>query len=562
VRLRRRPLPDLSALRRRFKAVVLLSVVVGIVTGLIVAGVHELIVELTWGHLAGRGDWWIALLPVAGLLGSTAIILRTRDRSTETTEDYIRVFHDPRARVRLRSVPLRLAASLSTIGLGGSMGLEGPSIFAGSAVGDAIERRFIRFIGDDDRKVLLVAGAAAGIAAIFKAPVTGIVFALEVPYRDDLARRALIPAMIAAASSYVVFVSLLGTTPLFGVAAAPLRLVDLWGSLLVGVACGLAARVFIVTYRTAARAMRKVSVWARALIGASITALSGVASIAAFHRPFALGPGYEPILRAARGQIGPWLLLALLGMKIVATTSTATGNGVGGLFFPSVLMGATVGGIVGHVVPGPASLFAVVGIAAFLGGSYKVPLAGVAFVAEATGAPGYIIPGLIAAALAYLASGRSSLSHRQRFRRVVDIDTRLDVIVADVMAREWVEVPAQATVQEFATQYVVRAKSRVMPIVEDGRYAGMLSLSAIAEVSPERWNAVRVGEVMRRDAPTLTMGQSLRDALSVMRGAGLERAAVVNRDGGIVGMLQSSDILQLEQILDTVSEERGRGLEP
>jgi CIC family chloride channel protein len=80
-------------------------------------------------------------------------------------------------------------------------------------------------------------------------------------------------------------------------------------------------------------------------------------------------------------------------------------------------MGASIGGAVGHAIPGPASLFAVAGIAAFLAGSYKVPLAGVTFVAEATGAPGYIIPGLIAAAVGYLASGSSSLSHRQRYRR-------------------------------------------------------------------------------------------------------------------------------------------------
>jgi H+/Cl- antiporter ClcA len=142
----------------------------------------------------------------------------------------------------------------------------------------------------------------------------------------------------------------------------------------------------------------------------------GLIAIGIFHRPLPLGPGYVGIGLAARGQLGVGMLVALLAMKMVATPTTTGGNGVGGLFFPAVMMGAAAGGALGHVVPGPASLFAVVGMAAFLGGAYKVPLAGVAFVAEATGAPGYIIPGLLAAALGYLFSGPDSLSGHQRAR--------------------------------------------------------------------------------------------------------------------------------------------------
>ena len=88
------------------------------------------------------------------------------------------------------------------------MGYEGPSIYLGAAVGSVLQRRFSRLFSRDDAKVLLVAGAAAGVAAIFKAPLTGMVFALEVPYQEDFARRMLLPAGIAAAVSYVVFVAI------------------------------------------------------------------------------------------------------------------------------------------------------------------------------------------------------------------------------------------------------------------------------------------------------------------------------------------------------------------
>jgi CIC family chloride channel protein len=408
----------ITGVRRQLQLVIGLSAVVGVATGLTIAGVNWLIVDLLWNHL-DRNAWWVVLLPAAGLVGATALIAVTRERSVDTTEEYIRVFHNPAGHIRLGAVPFRLVASVLTIGLGGSMGLEGPSIYAGAAIGDAVERGR-RLVHDEDRKVLLIAGAAAGIAAIFKAPITGIVFALEVPYKDDLARHALIPAIFASASSYLVFVSIAGTTPLFPISGAPLRLADLAGSVVVGIGCGLGARLFVALHGTASRLAHRLRFPLRALAGGASLALVGFACLLLFHRPLALGPGYDAILLASRGRLPVDLLIALCAMKMVATAATSVGNGVGGLFFPSVLMGATLGSALGRIVTGPPSLFAVVGIAAFLSGSYNVPLAGVAFVAEATGAPGYIVPGLFAAALAYLASGSRSLSHRQRSRLVDD----------------------------------------------------------------------------------------------------------------------------------------------
>jgi CIC family chloride channel protein len=401
--------------RRELRVVIVLSVIVGILTGLAVAAVHAVIVDGIWNHL-DRDIGWVVLLPLAGLSASTFVLARTRERSTDTTEEYVHVFHEPGGRVRLASVPWRLLASVCTIGLGGSMGLEGPSIYVGASIGDAIERRASRLLMDDDRKVLLIAGAAAGIAAIFKAPVTGVVFALEVPYKDDLARHALIPSIFAASSAYAVFVAIAGTKPLFPITGTPLGLRDLAGAIFVGLGCGIGARLFVRMLDVAGTTTRRLPVFVRPLLGGVCLAVIGALSLALFHAPYALGPGYDAIFASARGRLAVDLMLALFALKLAATIVTATSNGVGGLFFPSVLMGATLGGVLGHVVSGPPSLFAVIGIAAFLSGSYNVPLAGVVFVAEATGAPGYIVPGLIAAALAYIVGGAHSLSHGQRAR--------------------------------------------------------------------------------------------------------------------------------------------------
>ena len=553
--------PGRLARLKRLRVWIGLSAAVGAVTGLGVTVLHLVIQEIAWRPLSLRSDWWIAVLPIGGLLASSFLVARTRDRSTETTEEFVRVYHDTRAHIRAESGPFRLLASVATIALGGSMGLEGPSIYLGSLVGDLTERLFPRGFDREDAKVMLVAGAAAGISAIFKAPVTGIVFALEVPYRDDLARHALIPAMFASVSSYMVFAGIVGTAPFFPVQAATLRFSDLLGSLLVGVGCGLGARVFIRAYRAGGRLGRRLSFWRRPLVAGAVVGVVGAVALAVYHQPLPLGPGYNGILSAATGKIGPFLLLLLFAMKIVTTSATAAGNGVGGLFFPSVMMGAAIGGALGHVVPGPPSLFAVVGMAAFLGGAYKVPLAGVAFVAETTGAPGYIIPGLLAAALGYLVAGQGSISIRQRFRRRTDLETRLQVTVAEAMNREWTEVPPTASIRDFASRYAPAAKAKTLPVAEAGQYLGMISLDWLFDLPAERWEETTVHDRMHTDGAVAVAEWPLNQALRLMRQEGADYLPVL-RDGRIVGMIATSDILQLEEIVDTLSQQEGRGLEP
>src|SRR4029079_10921582 len=125
---------------------------------------------------------------------------------------------------------------VATLGFGGAMGLEGPSLYLGASIGSFLQRRFRWMTGGASARILLVAGAAAGVAAIFKAPATGAVFALEVPYQDDLARRMLLPALVSAASGYLVFVAINGTSPLFPIEGSiSISYRDLVGAAIVGV---------------------------------------------------------------------------------------------------------------------------------------------------------------------------------------------------------------------------------------------------------------------------------------------------------------------------------------
>lgn len=158
---------------------------VGAIVGLVVAGFEGVAAGVAFDRILGLPLAVQAGAPAAGL-ALTAVILRFGGPSAtaSTSDDYIRGFHDSRGgRLQLRDLPVKLLASAATLGSGVPLGYEGPAIYAGASVGSAVQRRLARLFSAEQAKVLMVAGAAAGVSAVFKAPVTGLVFALEVPFQ-------------------------------------------------------------------------------------------------------------------------------------------------------------------------------------------------------------------------------------------------------------------------------------------------------------------------------------------------------------------------------------------
>lgn len=207
---------EFRALFVRTRHFVLGAALTGAVTGFAVAGFERLTVNVVFDDVVSKLPVvLLALAPFVGLAVAT-VWLRGPGRGLDraTADAYLDAFHDDR-RLSVRDLVNKLVAAVATLGSGGAMGLEGPSIYLGASLGAVAQRRFVRFFGGADRNLLLVAGAAAGIAAIFKAPATGAIFAIEVPYQDDLARRMLLPALVAAASGYLALVAVNGTAPLF-----------------------------------------------------------------------------------------------------------------------------------------------------------------------------------------------------------------------------------------------------------------------------------------------------------------------------------------------------------
>jgi chloride channel protein, CIC family len=547
-------LRELVHLARR---VVLAAAVTGVVVGGVV-GVFDRVVD---GEALRRVlDAPIELqivLPFAGLVCS-AVALRWigAGASPATTDEYLKAFHGREARFDARAFLGRMAASAATLGSGGSLGFEGPSVYFGASIGHAMGTRVRGFLARDDIRLLLVAGAAAGVGAIFKAPATGAVFALEVPFRNELARRSLLPALVGAAAGYLTFVAINGTTPLFPVEGAALvsgR--DLAGAALVGVACGGGARVFGWVIR---RAKAIADQLPRPMVVPAAGVILGVlvvVSHAAFDgEAFSMGTGYAAVGWVFEADRALWLLVLLGSVRVLATAATVAGSGTGGLFIPLVVQGAVTGQAIGVLVGSPnPSLYPVLGIAAFLGAGYRVPLAAVMFVAEATGRPGFVVPGLIAAVFGQLLAGNSSVTVFQRDERLGHLERRSELPISTALITDVATAGPDDSLAELFTEHIALARRRAIPVVDgERRYAGMVLLDDVLAVDNAEWIATPVSHVMRRDLDVVDPDSTIATAITVLVRSPADHLAVVNPDGLLYGLVSQDSILDLDALLDRI----------
>ena len=536
---------------RRLHLVLVLSAGLGVATGVAVAGFEWLVRDHVFDSVGRQSLWIASLAPALGLVLAVICVQRFGDGDSATADGYIRAYHQRSGELSIRGLPAKIAACAATLGGGGALGYEGPAILIGATFGSFAERRFTSRFTSDDAKVLMVAGAAAGVAAVFKAPLTGLVFALEVPYTQDLARRALLPALVAAGSSYLSFVSLLGTKPLLAFGGPALFDVrDLLGGLAVGLLCGVLARAGAWAIGHAKHFGLRQR-YRLPLAGSALCALA-IASKQLFDAPLTIGSGYGAIAWARSHQEALALLVALFVVRCTATWVTLAGGGVGGLFIPLVTQGAILGQIVQAVVhannPG---LFPTVGIAAFLGAGYRTPLAGVAFVAEATGQPGFVVPALLAAAAAQLAMGRWSFSKYQHEQRHVTLLPTTGLQVGEIMSPNPDTVDAGLPLDE-AVQLMMRANRRWVPVVDDHVYVGLLSIVDAAAIASADWPAKRCIDVARQNLDAASVFDSVAAVAHSIRSTGGGAVAVTD-SGQVVGVVTLRDIENVERLLDRLA---------
>ncbi|HEX7338692.1 MAG TPA: chloride channel protein [Rhodanobacteraceae bacterium] len=351
--------------------------------------------------------WW---LPVSTTLGGlvAGIIIYSVAPETEGhgTDAALNAFHRNSGRMRARVPLVKTIVSALTIGTGGSGGREGPTAQIASGVGAIVGQVFK--LPDEERRVIILIGMAAGLSAIFKSPLGTAIFAVEILYSGmAFEGGALIYTMISAAVAYAITGMFSGFTPLFllppgGGSVQPLELV--WFALLGVVAGAFGALLPAVYYRTRdAFGSLRIPTFLKPAIGGLAVGLIGIVL------PPIIGGGYGYVQFALQGGAGlaVWVLLLFSLGKILTLSLTIGSGGAGGMFGPTLYVGAMLGASFAallHIlhIDVDSAWFAVVGMAAVFAGGARVPIASMVMVIEMTGGFELIMPTMLAVAVAFV----------------------------------------------------------------------------------------------------------------------------------------------------------------
>ncbi len=347
-----------------------------------------------------HGLWLVPLVCALGGLLSGALVYRLcPEADGDGTDGVIKSLHYAGGALRTRVAPVKMLASAITIGSGGSAGREGPTVMIAAGFGSIYAGWFKR--PEQERRLIVMMGVAAGLAAIFRSPIGTAVFAVEMLYSSiEFESEGLLYCMIAAIVAYAVNGAFGGWQPLFSVPAlsAPTHIASYGWYVLLGVASGGVATLWPeVFYRTRDlfHAL-PIPVWLKPAVGGLIVGLIGM------RLPQVLGGGYGWMQQAIDGQFALKLLLLLLFAKMVAISLTVSSGGSGGILAPSLYLGAMLGGsfaLLSHQAPAG---MVVVGMAAVFGGSARVPIATLLMVAEMTGGYQLLVPAGLAVMLSYV----------------------------------------------------------------------------------------------------------------------------------------------------------------
>ena len=362
-------------------------------------------------QLIGRFGLWLVPLSttLGGLLTGLIVFTLAPEAEGHGTDTVVDAFHHAAGVIRDRVPFLKMIASAITIGSGGSAGREGPTALITAGIGSiyaSLTRR-----SEEDRRLLIVVGMAAGLSAIFRSPIGTAIFAIEVLYGSmEFESRALVYTTLASIVAYAGMGFFQGLHPLFQVPhnlVAPGYRGYLWYSLL-GVACGVFGAVLpnvLYGVRDAFKSIRCPAQLKPAIGGLGVGLL-------ALAWPQVLGGGYGWMQQAIDGKLAFELLASLLFVKILAFALTISSGGSGGVFAPCLFVGAMLGGSLAILCHQPMAAFVVVGMAALFGSAARVPVAALLMVMEMTGGFQLLIAAGLAVMLAFLVQRTLSPSFR------------------------------------------------------------------------------------------------------------------------------------------------------
>lgn len=551
---------------------IFLSFVVGVSTGLGAVAFRWLILtfaDLFFGHGI---EWMIPLVPMAGgLLVGPIVYFYSSEAKGHGVPEVMAAVALKSGVIRPRVAIAKAVASAICIGSGGSAGREGPIVQIGAAVGSTIGQIFK--LSGDRVKILVGCGAAAGISAVFNAPIAGVIFALEIVL-GDFTIRTFSPVILSSVLASVVSRAILHNTPAFIV--PPYELVSAWEIPLYIVLGGFAGVVAVIFTKTLYMTedlfdyKLKIPGYLNPAVGGLLLGFAGLLAInlnyTGFHQmtaPAIFADGYD-VTGSVLGGEGLWYtMLALIVLKILATNLTLGSGNSGGIFAPSLFIGAMAGGFFGYVVhslfpsvtahPGA---YALVGMAAVVAGTTHATITSILIVFEMTKDYRIMLALMIACVFSTLIARRlltGSIYTMKLIRRGISLSGGRDVnlldiiMVGEVMRKEFKTIPMNTNL-DLIYHYLEESKETTLPVVTPaGKLYGMISFQDLRTVltKHEIDPLIIAADIASRDVVTVTENENLNDALEKFGRRDFDLLPVVSRgdSASIIGMLYRQDMI-------------------
>ena len=524
--------------------------------------------------------WLLAVLPALGGLACGLITRLAPETRGGGGDAMIDAFHHEGGFIRRRVIWIKALASVFTLGTGGAGGREGPTMQIGGALGALVGR--VLQVSTRERRILMVAGVAAGISAVFRTPLGAALLAVEVLYRDGFESEALIPAVLASVVSYSVIISIFGESTLFArvprfpFVPAQLPLFLLLALLIAAVSVG-----FLGVYQGLGRFFKKLPVpsWAQPAIGGLMLGAfcTPVIMLVGHHLKAPgqglglLGGGYGAVQMAISGS--PWLpdgwsavawLTALGFAKLIAASITIGSGGSAGDFAPSLAIGGLLGGAFGraaglllhdpHISYGA---FALVGMGTFYGGIAHTPLSALVLVCELAGNYDLLVPLMLTQGIAFVALRNRAL-YASQVPTQRDSPIHRDSLLLDVLRGMRVNElmkPGTSPVcfrkhtgaGEILEKVRDTADQEVFPVLDEaGRVVGLVTAGTLRvmslEIEDTRWTlAADLMELV----VYVRLDDDLRTATERMVSSGLRELPVLDAEGRLLGLLDESEVAEV-----------------
>ncbi|MEW5702110.1 MAG: chloride channel protein [Candidatus Zixiibacteriota bacterium] len=555
---------------RGTNALLLIASLVGITTGLGAIGFTALIRyfnRLFFGMTdrflsqslgAGGFHYWTAVIPaIGGLIVGPIVFLYAREARGHGVPEVMNAVARLGGVIRPRVALAKAVASAACIGSGGSAGREGPIVQIGSALGSTVGQ-FLGFSGERI-KILVGCGAAAGISAVFNAPIAGVLFSLEV-ILGDFAIGTFSPVLVSSVLASVLTRSILGNHPAFAVPGY--ELASAWEVLfyaVMSVGLGLVAVLFTKTLDVMEDGFERLRIpnVLKPVLGGLLLGLL------ALMYPQLLADGYESVRLALHNYLALGILVPLVFLKIVATSLTLGSGSSGGIFAPSLFMGAMAGGAFGYLahavfpeVTANPGAYALVGMAGVIAAATHAPITALVIVFEMTGDYHIVLPLMITVAISTVVArsvSSESIYTMKLVKRGIDIRGGRDLNilqrfhVADVLDDHYTRFPSQAPLDNVLA--VVEESHETHFVVEGsgGELRGLVSLHDMRGVLAKHdvGAALVAEDVARHKIPELVPADDLQKALEAFNLTGHALLPVV-RDGTskiVVGVVRREALL-------------------